>query len=120
MAKRIDGYWIHLIAPSFHQILFTLPRLPPGTNVYASISLSEVNTRFDSNDTDPKFAVNAQVSSFTFYNPDGTESTPQTTPQTGPPTTLKNAISVENCATITFVLSGSRVAAFAQISVFTF
>src|SRR5437763_12014592 len=97
MLNRIDGYWILIIAPSFFVQRFTLDPLPAGTNVYATISLSDVNTLFAANDPDPKFATTAFVESWTFYRPDGTESEPQV----GMGFT-QNAVAVDNCARITF------------------
>jgi len=113
MVNRIDGYWISIIAPGFFVVRDTLP-FPPGTNVYASISLSDVNTLFAANDPDPKFATTAFVESWTFYNPDGSESEPQVGMGFS-----QNAVEVENCATIKFALVGDRVAATAQINIFT-
>jgi hypothetical protein len=114
MLKRIDGFWISIIASSFFVQRSTLDPFPPGTNVYANISLSSVNTLFASNAPDPKFAAIAFVESWTVYNPDGTQSQPQAGMGFN-----QNAIFIENCATITFVLFGERVAALAQIDVFT-
>jgi hypothetical protein len=115
MLTRIEGYWMAIIAPGTFTVFLTLDPLPLGTNVYANISLSDVNTLFSGNDPDPKFAVNAVAESFTFYNPDGTQSAPQRVELPG----LQNAIAVQNCATITFTLHGSRVAAVAQVNIFT-
>jgi hypothetical protein len=112
MVNRIDGYWISIIAPGFFIVRDVLP-FAPGTNVYASISLSEVNTEFAANDPNPKFSTTAFVESWTFYNPDGSESEPQLGGFT------QNAVEVENCATIKFTLVGDRVAAIAQINIFT-
>ena len=66
MLNRIEGYWMSIIAPGFFVIRFTLDPLPLGTNVYANISLSDVNTLFARNDPDPKFASTAFVESWTF------------------------------------------------------
>jgi hypothetical protein len=74
MVKSIEGYWMSIVAPGFFVQRFTLGPLPPGTNLYASISLSDVNTLFAANQPDPKFATTAFVESWTFYKPDGTES----------------------------------------------
>ena len=115
MLKGIDGYWMRIIAPGYFTQWFTLGRLPLGTNVYASISLSEVNTSFAHNNPNPKFVAQAYVASWTFYKPDGTESEPEQGIQG-----VQNAIAVENCATIKFALIGEQVAAIAQINVITF
>src|SRR5437763_9656181 len=74
MVNHIDGYWMSVIAPGFFLQRFTLDPLPQGTNVYANISLSFVDTLFAANDPDPKFSVEAFVESWTFYQSDGTES----------------------------------------------
>jgi len=116
MVSRIDGYWMEVIAPIFFFQEFTLDPLPPGTNVYASISLSDVNTLFAGNTPDPTFVATAYIESWTFYQPDGTESDPQT----GNLLFNQNAVWVENCARIKFALFRERVVASAQINVFTF
>jgi hypothetical protein len=114
MLNRVDGYWIEIIAPKFFLVQeFTLDPLPPGTNVYANISLSDVNTLFEASDPDPKFAATAFIESWTFYKPDGSESAPE--PGMG---FNQNAVAVENCARIKFALVGQRVAAIAQINIF--
>ena len=117
MVSRIDGYWMAILAPgdTFLQE-FTTDPFRPGTDVYASISLSEVNTLFEANDRNPKFAVSAWIVSWTFYRPDGTQSPPQP----GGPLFTQNAVAVDNCARITFALGGRRVAATAQINIFSF
>ena len=115
MLKRIDGYWISIVAPIFFLQRFTTDPFPKGTNVYASISLSFVDTLFASNSNDPKFAVEAFVDSWTFYQPDGTESAPQTGSGFN-----QNAVGINNCARITFLLAGERVAADAQVNIFSF
>lgn len=124
MLNRIDGYWMDLIAPGPGEkvflatvpIFFTISPFPPGTNVYASISLSEISTSFGGSDPDPKFSVVAKIISWSVYQPDGTESQPQP----GGMEIIQNAVGVENCARITFMLAGDRVAASAQINIFSF
>lgn len=110
----IEGFWIEIIAPKFLFLEFTSDPFPPGTNVYGNISLSTVDTLFAANDPDPKFAAEAFIVSWTFYQADGSESAPQT-----PDLFWQNAIGVNNCARITFALAGERVAALAQINLFT-
>jgi len=115
MLRRIEGYWISIISPgSFFMLRFTAGPFPPGTNVYANIALSEVNTMFSGNDPDSKFAADANIVTWTFYEPNGTQSAPQVGDSSS------NAVAVDNCATITFMLSGARVAAKAQINVLRF
>jgi hypothetical protein len=115
MLKRIEGFWMSIIAPGVFVQRFTLDPLPRGTNVYASICLSEVNTMATESDPNAKFIATAAVESWTFYRPDGTKSYP---PSSG--MAIQNAIAVENCATITFALVGWRVAATAQINLMFF
>ena len=103
-----------IIAPGSFELRDTLGPFPVGTNVYASISLSEVNTLFAANDPDPKFSVTALVESWTFSEPDGTESAPQLGMEI-----TQNAVAVDNCATIKFALFGERVTATAQINILT-
>jgi hypothetical protein len=117
VVSRIEGYWIAVVAPQFTVLQeFTTDPFRPGTNVYASISLSEVNTLFEANAPNPRFAASAWIMSWTFYRPDGSESRPQS----GGPLFTQNAVGVDNCARITFALAGQRVAATAQINIFTF
>jgi hypothetical protein len=123
MLKRIEGYWMAIVAPSFSVQAFTLDPLPRGTNIYASISLSNVvNFLGFRDDTPPdrrgEFAADAYVESWTFYNSDGTESLPQFPPPVRSSST-QNAVMVENCARIKFVLYGFQVNAIAQVNIFT-
>jgi hypothetical protein len=113
MLKRIDGYWMSAIAPGGVVLRLTLDPLPPGTNVYASISLSAVSTMFVS--PDPPFWCVASVESWTFYMADGTESAPQTGMGDH-----QNAVAVDNCARITFALVALQAYAIAQVNIFTF
>ena len=113
MFSRVDGYFISVVAYSDFSITHTLDPLPPGTNVYANISLSHLNTWFRGQDMDPTFVSSAFIESYTRYNPDGTQSAPLT-----PPNYAQNAIWIENCATIKFTLRGKRIDAIAQINVF--
>src|SRR5688572_599114 len=106
MLKNIDGYWLSVIAPGPFPVFLTIDPLPPGTDVYANIALSNVNTLFSTNDQDPKFATIAKIVSWTVYQADGSESQPQL----GMADT-QNAVLVRNCARITFMLHGWRVAA---------
>jgi hypothetical protein len=85
---------------------------PQGTNVYATISVSFINTLFSGNAPDPTFATTAQISWFTTYLPDGTESSPQALPF-GQSTAV-----IENVARINFQLFVQRAWAFAHMNVF--
>jgi hypothetical protein len=117
MLKTSGHYCLEVIAPgSLIVERLTLNPFPPGTNVYASISLSGINTLFEgASERDPHFTAVAYVESWTFYQTDGTESGPQTVTNQF----TQNAVMVENCARITFALAGAGVNAFAQINVFT-
>ena len=115
MVSRIDGRWIEIISPGFFVLDFD-ERFRPGTNVYASISLSQVNTLFFRNADDPKFAATAFIEGWTVYEADGSES-----PLLGPGIDFtQNAVAVDNCASIRFALAGERVTAIAQINISTF
>ena len=116
MLTSVNGYWMEVVAPSFFFTqTFTLDPLPPGTNVYANISLSDLNTIFEAKDPDPSYVATAYIDSWTTYQPDGTESAPQTGSGFS-----QNAVAVENCARINFSLVGERVVAIAQVNIFTF
>jgi hypothetical protein len=113
VVSQIEGRWIEIIAPSFFVLDFD-ERFPPGTNVYANISLSGVNTLFVRNAPDPKFSVEAFIGGWTFFQADGQESSLQ-----GQGVNFtQNAVQVNNCASIRFVLAGERVSAIAQINIF--
>ena len=112
----VDGYWMSVVTSSEFLQTFTLDRLPPRTDVYATIALSEVNTGFFANSDNPKFVATAVIDSWTTYQPDGTESPVQRGSSQFP----QNAVWVENCARITFYLFGVHVAASAQINVFRY
>jgi hypothetical protein len=115
MLNRIDGYWMGAIAPIEQLIQFTTDPFPQGTNVFASISLNFVDTLFSGNFPDPTFAITAFIDSWTFYQDDGSESGPQQGSGFN-----QSSVGINNCARITFILFGERVAADAQISIFTF
>jgi hypothetical protein len=74
----------------------------------------DVNTLFFRNAPDPKFAVEAFIGGWTFFQADGQESSLQ---GQGVNCT-QNAVQVNNCASIRFVLAGERVSAIAQINIF--
>jgi hypothetical protein len=116
MLTGVTGYWMSLIAPGFpFSQDFTLDPLPPGTNVYATISLNDINTWFEADSPDPKFVATAYIVYWTFYQADGTESPPQDGMGFN-----QNAVTVSNCARIKFSLFGAQVAAIAQINIFTY
>jgi len=125
MLKRIEGYWMEIIASNGAFLRLTIDPLPRGTNIYASISLSTVGNypgfEADRPYERAEFAAAAFVQTWTVYKPDGTESEPQFDPQV-----LKrdrniftqNTLMIENCARITFALYGIQVNAIAQINIF--
>jgi hypothetical protein len=116
MVSQIQGYFMQVDAGEFDwfPISFTTDPFPPGTNVWASISLSQAGTQFASTALEPTFSV-AYVWAWSTYNPDGSES-PE---QVGKGFT-QNSVGVANCARITFVLAAGKAFATAQINVFRF
>ena len=115
MLNDVEGFFMEVIANTSVIQEFDLGPLPPGTDVYATISLSHLNTTFSSKSDESTFAATAYVESWTVYNPDGTESA--RAPELH---FAQNAVAVFNCARIKFVLAGKAVAAVAQINAFTF
>jgi hypothetical protein len=114
----ISDYCIEAIGPAEALIEFTIPPapappFPPGTTVYATISLSQVNTQFEGNGPDPTFVATAFIDSWT-VNEDGAQSAPQS----GSGFT-QNAVFINNCATIKCILFVERAWAIAQVNVFT-
>jgi hypothetical protein len=115
MLTTVTGFWLRIIArSSFVSQEFTLGPLPPGTNVYANISLNELNTYFDTDTTNSKFSATGYIPFWTHYREDGTESD-----QIESMGFNQNAVQVNNCARIWFVLEGIQVAASAQVNIFT-
>jgi hypothetical protein len=113
VVSQIEGRWIEIIAPSFFVLDFD-ERFAPGTNVYANISLSDVNTLFFRNAPDPKFAVEAFIGGWTFFQADGQES-----PLQGQGVNFtQNAVQVKQLRQYQVCVSGERVSAIAQINIF--
>lgn len=108
----IQGFFIDVVAPIEGMIEFTTDPFPPGTNVFASISLSFLDTLFEGKIPDPTFAAAAFVNWWTVYLPDGSESQQQ--PGSG---FNQNAAGIQNVARINFVLFAERAWAIAQINV---
>lgn len=113
MLKRIDGFWMEAAGEFAAQDL-TLGPFPPGTNVFANISVSSVTNVF-TGETSAPFLAAAYVAGWTFYQSDGTESEPVQSMGF-----IQNAVGIENCARIIFGLQAERILAIAQINVFTF
>ncbi len=115
MLKRIDSFFINVVAPSFFQIAFDR-QFPPGTDIHATISLSFVsNSLLALNRPDPHWDVRAIVQSWSIHLTGGGEG-----PRVFPTNTLQNAVSISNCARITFQLGAEKAAATAQINIYTF
>jgi hypothetical protein len=117
MLDIIGSYWIQVTAPgSLFSLEYTTDPFPDGTNVYANISLSAFNTGFPDNSPDPnqKSTAIAEIISYSVYL-DGQEAGPISA--TDPPA---NGLFVNNCAKMTFRLSGQYIAAKALINIFQF
>jgi hypothetical protein len=117
MLTSVDGFWLRIIAPTdFVLQELTLGPFPPGTNIYANISLNEINTyftEFTGGSTDPKFVATSWISSWTTWLENGTESEHEGMGFN------QNAVLVPNCAHITFAITGLRVVATALVNLFT-
>jgi hypothetical protein len=122
MLKRIEGYFMQAgfsgPAGASHVEYHHPPGglLPPGSNVYATISLSSQNIKEVSGSKIPPSFVMAIISEWTVYQPDGSQSKPITNDYEF----TQNAISVRNCASMTFTLHTSSCDAIAQINMFFF
>jgi hypothetical protein len=114
LSTSVKGYWLRIIAPTNLLVQeLTLGPFPPGTNIYANISLNELNTYFMPTETAPKFVAVGYISSWSTYLEDGTESEYEAMGFN------QNAVEVYNCARISFVLEGVYVVASALVNVFT-
>ena len=116
MVNFIQGFFINVVQPIEGSLDFTTDPFPQGTNVWANISLSTVNTAFEGKLDDPTFAAIAWVNWWTTYNPDGGESAPQG----GDLDFQRNAVGIQNVARINFMVFAERAEAIAQINVFGF
>jgi len=114
MLNDVSGYYIEAIAPYFFSLDYEFGPLAPGINVFATISLSEIDTLPFRKTDDGTFAAIGFISSWTYYLPDGKESDAQ-----GDIDFTRNAVSVGNCARIRFTLIVNAAAAIAQINTFT-
>jgi hypothetical protein len=124
MLNTISGYWIRasVYGSDFYSQDFTTDLFPRGTNIYANISLSTYTFTLGRNlgENLPPYTTavaKAHIYSWTFYNPDGTESQPQQLFNDG---VYTNAVVIRNCAKITFRLLVMRADAVAQINIFTY
>jgi hypothetical protein len=122
MLNSAEGFTMQAISPFDALINTTIGPFPPGTNVYASISLSMLDTLYskspDLYSPDPTFAATAFIDSWTVYLPNGRQSRPQSGGVY--PDFTQNSAVINNCATVTFALFVKRVWAIAQINAFTF
>ena len=106
----IEGFFIEAIGPFGPlSIEITTDPYPIGTDVYANISLSSIDTQWHGQVLDPPYSAAAEITSFTTYLPDGTESPPLSP--------LNNAFGIKNVARITFALGVEHASAMAQINV---
>lgn len=117
MLNSAEGFTMQAISPFDALNNTTIGPFPPGTNVYASISLSMLDTLY-SNSPDPTFAATAFIDSWTVYLPNGRQSRPQSGGVY--PDFTQNSAVINNCATVTLALFVKRVWAIAQISALTF
>jgi hypothetical protein len=116
MLTSINGYWLRVIAPSaIESQELTLGPFPPGTNVYANISLNELNTYFELDSSNTKYSATGYIPFWTHYKDDGTESNQMQSMGFN-----QNAVAVDNCARIWLVLEGFRVVASALVNVITY
>jgi hypothetical protein len=117
MLDIIGSYWIDITAPgSLFSLEYTTDPFPSGTNIYANISLSAFNTGFPNTSPDPnqKSAAIAQILSYNVHL-FGQEVGP-----ISPADRQANALFVNNCAKMTFRLSGQYISAKALINIFRF
>ncbi len=111
----IGSYWIEASGLSVTYAYTTEP-LAPGTNIYANVSLSWVDTLTTLGLGSPNatFSAAAFIQSWTFYQPNGSQS-----PQQYGNGLNQNAVFVNNCATITFAVIVAQAVGMAQANVFT-
>jgi len=111
MVTRIEGHWIRTRAFSGPStVTYQVRPYPPGTDVYACISLSYVLGVPVRNDP---WDFAAYIESWAYYRQDGTE-----TVGWGDEEWRTNSQWIENCTKITFALNVTRGEAIGQISVF--
>jgi len=113
--NSIQGFFIELYQPFSGLLDYTTDFFPPGTDVFANISLSMVDTEPE-NMPGPTFAAVGYVRWWTSYLPDGTEG-----PQQGEVANFaQNAVGVKNVARINFELFVESAFAVAQINIYEF
>ena len=116
MLDIIGSYWIQVTAPgSLFSLEYTTDPFPDGVNVYANISLSAFEGLPESSpDPSQKSTAIAEIISYSIYL-GGQEAGP-----ISPTDNPANGLFVNNCAKMTFRLSGQYIAAKALINIFRF
>jgi hypothetical protein len=111
MLNRIDSFFIKVATASdFFAIDFDR-QFPPGSQIHATNSLSSVS-QFGPN---PLSFATASIVSFSVHLTGGGEG-----PRVFLPSSDQNAISIGNCARITFRLNAGRAVAKSLINIYTF
>jgi hypothetical protein len=111
MLNRIDSFFIRVVtAAPFFNIDFDR-QFPPGSQIHATNCLSLLS----SVGTNPQFFATASIVSFSVHLTGGGEG-----PRVFIESTRQSAISVANCARITFRLAAGRADAQALVNVYTF
>ena len=116
MLRSVDGFWLsaRVFTGDFSNSYFHAFEAP-GKNVYATISLSQVN-QFPV-DPDMRRRTSAYIARWTTYDPNGNIVAPS--PNSAGIT--QNAVAVRNCSSLMFHLDVSNwVDATAQINIFEF
>ena len=114
MLKRLDSFFIQVVAPNFFFISFDRT-FPPGSQIHATTSLSCLAPfGFAAFPTNPPPFARASIVSFTEHLSGGGESQPVLL------SIDQNALSIANCARIKFRLTAGRADAKALINIYTF
>jgi hypothetical protein len=118
MLNRIDSFFIKVATLSDFFFIDFERQFPPGSQIHATNSLSSVS-RFGPNPLSPNptplhFAT-ASIVSFSVHLTGGGEG-----PRVFLPSSDQNAISVGNCARITFRLNAGNAVAKSLINIYTF
>src|SRR5688572_25478337 len=114
--KQVDGYWIsaRVFTGDFSNSYFHVFEAP-GQDIYATISLSEVN--HDPTEPDMRRRASAYIESWTVYGGDGK----LTAPFPNSAGRTQNAVAIRNCGSLLFRLDVSNwVSATAQVNIFQF
>jgi hypothetical protein len=117
MVTDIQGFFMDFTTKGSIAREFTLnPFPPPGRNVFATISLSTVNSfPADVHGQPAAFMARAYIPNFQVYKLDGTV----TSGHPNVPNEFEgNSVFIPNCRTITFELDVNNAFAIAQITLF--